>query len=67
MSCLNFLGTLLFRPFTGAPVAGSSINRDALTALIAAIRAFNRKLHADDRVALSMAIMGDGFALACKL
>jgi caffeoyl-CoA O-methyltransferase len=32
-----------------------------------AIRAFNRKLHADQRVALSMAIMGDGFALACKL
>jgi caffeoyl-CoA O-methyltransferase len=33
----------------------------------AAIRAFNRKLHADERVALSLATMGDGLALACKL
>jgi caffeoyl-CoA O-methyltransferase len=32
-----------------------------------AIRAFNRKLHADERVALSLATMGDGLALACKL
>jgi caffeoyl-CoA O-methyltransferase len=32
-----------------------------------AIRAFNRKLHADQRVAISMATMGDGLALACKL
>jgi caffeoyl-CoA O-methyltransferase len=32
-----------------------------------AIRAFNRKLHADERVAISMATMGDGLALACKL
>ena len=32
-----------------------------------ALRAFNRKLHGDARVAISMATMGDGFALACKL
>jgi predicted O-methyltransferase YrrM len=31
------------------------------------IRAFNRKLHADQRVALSLAPIGDGLALACKL
>ena len=32
-----------------------------------AMRAFNRKLHADERVALSLVTMGDGLALACKL
>jgi caffeoyl-CoA O-methyltransferase len=32
-----------------------------------AIRAFNRKLHADARVALSVVTMGDGLALASKL
>jgi predicted O-methyltransferase YrrM len=31
------------------------------------MRAFLRKLHADSRVAFSVAITGDGFALACKL
>ena len=32
-----------------------------------AIRAFNRKLHADDRIALSLVPLGDGLTLACKL
>jgi len=32
-----------------------------------AVRAFNHKLHADARVCLSVATMGDGLALACKL
>ena len=32
-----------------------------------AIREFNRGLHTDSRVALSMATMGDGLSLACKL
>jgi caffeoyl-CoA O-methyltransferase len=32
-----------------------------------AIRAFNRKLHADQRVALTLVPLGDGLALACKL
>jgi len=32
-----------------------------------AIRAFNRKLHADERVALSLVPLGDGLTLACKL
>lgn len=32
-----------------------------------AIRAFNEKAHHDARVALSMATMGDGLTLACKL
>jgi len=31
------------------------------------MRAFNRKLHADERVALSLVTMGDGLALASKL
>jgi caffeoyl-CoA O-methyltransferase len=31
------------------------------------IRAFNRKLHADGRVALSLVPLGDGLTLACKL
>ena len=32
-----------------------------------AIRAFNRKLHTDDRIALTLATIGDGITLACKL
>jgi len=46
---------------------GSVIDPAVHDADTEAIRAFNRKLHADGRVALSMAIMGDGFSLACKL
>ena len=32
-----------------------------------AIRDFNRRIHADGRVALSLATIGDGLMLACKL
>jgi len=32
-----------------------------------AIRAFNLKLHADQRVSLSLIPLGDGLTLACKL
>ena len=32
-----------------------------------AMRAFNSKLYADDRIALTMATIGDGLTLACKL
>jgi caffeoyl-CoA O-methyltransferase len=32
-----------------------------------AIRAFNRKVHADARVAVSLVTIGDGLTLACKL
>lgn len=32
-----------------------------------AIRAFNRKLHTDDRIALTLVTIGDGLTLACKL
>jgi caffeoyl-CoA O-methyltransferase len=39
-------------------------DRDADTE---AIRAFNRKLQADPRVAYTLATIGDGLALACKL
>jgi predicted O-methyltransferase YrrM len=32
-----------------------------------AIRDFNRRLHHDSRVALSLVPLGDGLTLACKL
>jgi predicted O-methyltransferase YrrM len=32
-----------------------------------ALRAFNRKLHSDARIALTLVTMGDGLTLACKL
>jgi caffeoyl-CoA O-methyltransferase len=46
---------------------GSVIDPNVHDSDTEAIRAFNRKLHADQRVALSMATMGDGLTLACKL
>jgi caffeoyl-CoA O-methyltransferase len=39
-------------------------NREPDTGII---RAFNQKLHADERVALSLIPLGDGLTLACKL
>jgi caffeoyl-CoA O-methyltransferase len=46
---------------------GKVIDPDVHDADTEAIRAFNRKLHVDGRVALAMATMGDGLTLACKL
>ena len=46
---------------------GRPLDRNDQTVDTKAIRAFNRKLHADDRVALSMVTMGDGLTLAVKL
>ena len=46
---------------------GRLLDPDDHTADTEALRAFNRKLHADDRVALSLVTMGDGLTLACKL
>jgi caffeoyl-CoA O-methyltransferase len=31
------------------------------------VRAFNLKVHAEERVAISMIPLGDGLTLACKL
>jgi caffeoyl-CoA O-methyltransferase len=46
---------------------GSVIDPEARDTDTEAIRAFNRKLHADARVCLSLVPLGDGLALACKL
>jgi caffeoyl-CoA O-methyltransferase len=46
----------------GAVVDAAATDRDT-----EAIRAFNRKLHADPRIALTLATIGDGLTLACKL
>jgi caffeoyl-CoA O-methyltransferase len=46
----------------GRVIGGNDHDADA-----EAIRVFNRKLHGDSRIALSIATMGDGFAVACKL
>ena len=46
---------------------GAVLDPKDRTADTEAIRAFNRTLHADDRIALSVLPIGDGLALACKL
>jgi predicted O-methyltransferase YrrM len=46
---------------------GDVINPDDHTPHTEAIRDFNRKIHADARVALSLVTIGDGLMLACKL
>jgi caffeoyl-CoA O-methyltransferase len=46
---------------------GRPLDRNDRTVDTKAIRAFNRKLQTDDRVALSLVTMGDGLALAYKL
>lgn len=46
----------------GKPVDTSVTDKDT-----EAIRAYNRKIHADPRVAVTMVPLGDGISLACKL
>jgi len=46
---------------------GDVIDSADQTADTKAIREFNRKIHADARVALTLATIGDGLMLACKL
>ena len=46
----------------GAVVDPAATDRDT-----EAIRAFNRQLHEDSRIAVSMVTIGDGITLACKL
>jgi len=46
---------------------GKPIDPSATDADTEAIRAFNLKVHADPRVAISMVPLGDGLMLACKL
>jgi caffeoyl-CoA O-methyltransferase len=46
---------------------GSVIDPDDQDRDTEAIRAFNRDLHGDPRVAISMVTIGDGLTLACKL
>lgn len=46
----------------GAVIDSADHSRDT-----EAIRDFNRKIHSDPRVAVSLATMGDGLMLACKL
>ncbi len=46
---------------------GEVVNPDNREPDTEMIRAFNQKLHADERVALSLIPLGDGLTLACKL
>jgi len=46
---------------------GAVLDPEDHTADTKAIRALNRKLHADERVVLSMLPIGDGLTVACKL
>jgi predicted O-methyltransferase YrrM len=46
---------------------GDVINHDDHSRDTEAIREFNRKIHTDPRVAISLATIGDGLMLACKL
>ena len=46
---------------------GDVINPDDHSLDTEAIREFNRKIHADTRVVISLATVGDGLMLACKL
>jgi caffeoyl-CoA O-methyltransferase len=46
---------------------GDVINPDDHSPHTEAIRDFNRKIHADQRVSLTLATIGDGLMLACKL
>jgi caffeoyl-CoA O-methyltransferase len=46
---------------------GNVIDAGDRTTDTEAIREFNRKIHADERVAISLATVGDGLMLACKL
>jgi predicted O-methyltransferase YrrM len=46
---------------------GDVINPDDHSPHTEAIRDFNRKIHADERVSLTLATIGDGLMLACKL
>jgi caffeoyl-CoA O-methyltransferase len=46
---------------------GAVIDASKTDADTEAIRAFNRQLHSDERVSLSLVPLGDGLTLACKL
>ena len=46
---------------------GKVVDESKIDADTEAIRAFNHKLHADTRIALTLVPLGDGLTLACKL